>query len=231
MDSKRLPGKSLRELAGRPLLEHVIERSKAIEGVQQVVVATGDAAANAPILDLAASSGVEAFCGSDHDVLERYVQAAELYGADYVVRVTGDNPFTDVEYAGMAVEIATESGADLTSMSGLPLGCAVEVIKTEALLQAHSEGSTAYHREHVTPYIKEHDEIFRIERHPVETYAPYAHIRLTVDTPEDYELASILYKELFIPGKMTWFPLKWVIDYLLEFPQLADINQNIQHVR
>ena len=108
MQSKRLPGKSMKEIAGKPLLAHVIDRAKAMEGVGAVVVATCDG--NQPIVELAASMGVQSFVGSEANVLDRYYLSALQAGGDYIVRITGDNPFTDVEYGSMAIEIATESG-------------------------------------------------------------------------------------------------------------------------
>jgi spore coat polysaccharide biosynthesis protein SpsF len=223
MQSKRLPGKSMKEIAGKPLLAHVIERARAMDGVGAVVVATCED--NQPIVDLAASLGVQSFVGSESNVLDRYYLSALQAGGDYIVRITGDNPFTDVEYGSMAIEIALESGTDLTSISGLPLGAGVEVIKFTALETAWKEGSTAYHFEHVTPYIKEHSELFSIQRHPVNLRRCAKDLRLTVDTPEDYDLACRIYSTLY---KGTPFSIREVITFIEEHPELAALNKHIE---
>jgi len=103
MQSKRLPGKALLELGGKPLLAHVIDRTQRIEGVDAVVVATSIGEENAPLIELARSMSAGVFVGSIDNVLERYYLSAVEFGGDYIVRVTGDNPFTDPEYASMAV--------------------------------------------------------------------------------------------------------------------------------
>lgn len=224
MTSKRLPGKSLMPLAGKPLMAHVIERALAIEGVGKVVVATATGDENKPLIELAESMGVEYFVGSPTNVLERYYEAAEKFGGDYIIRITGDNPFTDSEYATMALEVGIESGCDLCSLSNLPIGTAVEVIKREALIDAYHMSSTPYQFEHVTPYLKEHSELFTIERYPVQVNNPFENLRLTVDTEPDFRLACIIYDALY-KGKQ--FPLVQVINFLTEHPEHAAINSNI----
>jgi spore coat polysaccharide biosynthesis protein SpsF len=225
MLSKRLPGKAMLALKGMPLLYHVVERSKKIEHVDNVVLAAPVGSENRPVVDLAKYMGAGAFSGSEDNVLERYYQAAEEFGGDYIVRITGDNPFTDVDYASMAVEIATEACCDLCSISNLPLGVAVEVIKREALREAYKNASKPYYREHVTPYIKEHPELFSIERPPANLVNPFKNLRLTVDTEEDYKLASILFDNLY-EGKP--FPIGDVIEFLKTHRDLVQINSHIE---
>jgi spore coat polysaccharide biosynthesis protein SpsF len=224
MQSKRLPAKSMLDLAGKPLVDHVIERAKAIPGVDTVVLATGMDPANLILEERAHACDVEFFAGSDENVLERYVMAARMYPATHIIRITADNPFTDPEYAGTAAEIAVESDADLTSVTNIPLGSGVEIIKRAALEEAYANASTAYHREHVTPYIKEHPELFMIERHPVEIEGMIPGLRLTVDTPEDFELVKRLHSEINVPGII---PLRAVLAHIAAHPVLMAINASV----
>jgi spore coat polysaccharide biosynthesis protein SpsF len=225
MNSTRLPGKSLLDLGGKPLLHHVIDRARAIEGVTTVVLATAHGEENIPLVELARVAGIDIFIGSLDNVLERFYIASQEFPADYIIRITGDNPFTDPEYASIALSIAAESSADLCSISNLPLGTAVEIIKKQALDEAYRSASKPYHFEHVTPYIKEHDEIFRIERHEVTFPNPFPDLRLTVDTDEDYRLARLIYENLYT-GEII--PLKRVISFLSEHPEMAAINSNVR---
>ena len=224
MQSKRLPGKSLMPLAGRPLLAHVIERAKLMENVSRVVVATCEGAENSRIIDLAESMGVDTYVGSMENVLERYHFAAEKYGGELIVRVTGDNPFTDVEYGSMIIEIASESGSDYCAPLNLPLGTAVEVVRRKALEEAYRMSKAPYHREHVTAYLKEHPELYSIERPPVNIKSRYKDIRLTVDTAEDYKLAGIIYDNIF---KGEPFPLQDVLDFVEKNPDIILLNNNV----
>ncbi len=225
MQSRRLPGKAMLDLAGKPLLAHVIERTRRIEGVDTVVLATCIGNENAPIIELAQSMNTEVFVGSVENVLERYCLAAREFGGEYIIRVTGDNPFTCPEYASMALEISLESKADLCALSNLPLGTAVEIIKMEALEEAYKMSDKPYHREHVTPLIKEHPELFHIERPSVNFKNTFPNLRLTVDTAEDYSLAKTIYENLY-HGEI--FSLIEVMNFIQTRPELASINMEVR---
>ena len=223
MQSKRLPGKSILPLAGKPLISHVIERTRAMRGIDQVVVATCEG--NDDLVNCARDCGAETFVGSEHNVLERYTLASREFGGDYIVRVTGDNPFTDTGYGSEAVAYAIETESDLSSLSGLPLGAGVEIIKRTALESAYRESTTPYHLEHVSPFIKEHPERFSIRRKTVEVANPFKNLRLTVDTPEDYSLACRIYDELY-RGEI--FPIADVISFIEKNFSLIEINKDIE---
>lgn len=225
MNSKRLPGKSMLPLANKPLISHVIANLQEVREINRIVLATSEGEENLPLIECARQCGIEVFTGSESNVLERYYNAAAEFGGDYIVRATGDNPFTDPEYAAMAVEIALESKADLCSIANLPLGTAVEVIKKEALHEAYRRSDKPYEFEHVTPYIKKHEELFQIGRHQVDLPNSIENLRLTIDTDEDYELASLLYDALYRGAPLH---LREVLDYLQQNPELASINSGVQ---
>jgi spore coat polysaccharide biosynthesis protein SpsF len=225
MSSERLPGKSVLPLAGKPLIWHVIERAKAIDNISDVVLATGVSKINDQLEIIAKECGISVFRGSENNVLERYKLASDKQKSEYIVRITGDNPFTDPTYASMALEIAIESGSDLSSLNNIPLGTAVEIIKKSALDDAFKMSHESYHYEHVTPFIKEHPELFKIEKHPALFKNPFEHLRLTVDTKEDYNLALKIYESLY-DGKI--FSLESIITFLEKNPDLLNINNKIQ---
>jgi len=224
MQSTRLPGKVLKPLAGHPLIAHVINRSREITPVHRVVLAVPDDAENQPLLSLAKDMDIETFAGPNQNVLERYYQAAEKFGGDYIVRITGDNPFTDPLYAGKTIKAAIENNAHRCTLDGLPLGTAVEVISFSALKRAFEESTMPYHFEHVSPYIKEHPEKFTIIHASSGFNAPFPSPRLTVDTPEDFALARVLYENLY-HGKT--FSLQSVITFLQQNPGYLDINSQV----
>jgi spore coat polysaccharide biosynthesis protein SpsF len=225
MNSTRLPGKAMMELAGRPLLYHVFERIQKTERVDQVVLATCNGIENGDIIKLAESMGIHVFVGSEENVLERFFLASEKFGGDYIMRVTGDNPFTDPGYAAIAVTLTLEAGADICYLSNLPLGTGVGMVKKSALDIAYKHSDKPHQLEHVTPYIREHPENFKIEIREIDVHNPFPNLRLTVDTPEDLELATILFQHLY-HGKL--FALGDVIRFLEQNPGLVAINSNVK---
>jgi spore coat polysaccharide biosynthesis protein SpsF len=151
------------------------------------------AAAFAP---LAAAAGYELLPGPGEDVLARYALAIRRFGADRIIRATGDNPFVFADAAAALEREAAALGADYGGYSGLPYGAGTESVAAGALLRAEQEAASPPEREHVCPYLYGHPELFRLHRPlaPLPWQGP--DIRLTVDTREDYERAQILYQAL-----------------------------------
>jgi len=225
MQSTRLPGKSVLPLAGKPLLYHVIKRAQAIQHITNVVVAIPDDEENNQLADIAQQCNANVFRGPLQNVLERYYLAYKQYNGSYIVRITADNPFTDSYFASVAVEEAIRTHADLCAIKNLPLGTGVEVIASTALEAAYMHSTKPYHFEHVTPYIKENPDIFKLHYFDVAFTNPFPKLRLTVDTQQDYTLASAIYDALY---KGSVFTLGDVIAFLEKNPQLVEINASIQ---
>lgn len=186
--SRRLPRKVLTDLAGRPLLAHVITRAQAIKSVDHVIVATTTSPADAAVLDLARQCGAVGFAGSENDVLDRYYRAALEAGAETVLRVTGDCPLLDPSVSGLVLQEYLRGHADYVSNidpPSYPDGLDTEVFSFAALARAWREARLPSEREHVTPYIRNRKELFRTSNvtHPtnLSTY------RWTVDDPADLE--------------------------------------------
>lgn len=193
MGSSRLPGKVLKDIAGRPLLAHVIGRLETMKHAASVVVATSDLPRDDVIANWCASSGKACFRGSETDVLDRYLRCAEAYGFTDVVRLTADNPFTDMPELDRLIDLHIDGKYDYShSFGALPIGVGAEIFTVDALLRSHAEGHAPHHREHVNEYIPEHPESFRIGilDVPAEKRAP--DLRLTVDTEADWRLACRL---------------------------------------
>lgn len=183
--STRLPGKVSLPLAGKPLIQRVIEAVKAAKLVTDLVLAvpSRDHEALAP---LAKALGCRIFAGPEEDVLQRFALAAALVEADTIVRATGDNPFVCPEHIDSILQHHFRQEADLSHWLGIPLGSGVEVIRRKVLLEAAASASLPYEREHVTPWIYANRDRFRVEEPDL---ALDPGIRLTVDTRQDYERA------------------------------------------
>lgn len=203
MGSSRLPGKVLKPLDGRPMLARILERLRSVDAGVPVIVATTEAARDQAVANQAASWGAPVFRGSESDVLDRYHRCAEAHGLAHVVRATGDNPFVDPEEARRLIAFHLAGGFEYSEnvTSGLPVGVGVEVFSAAALRRCWAEGRENHHREHVNEFILEHPGSFRTGTlaPPPDKVAPG--LRLTVDTPDEFQRAEDILRVLARRGE------------------------------
>lgn len=193
MGSTRLPGKVLRPIAGKPLLAHVTGRLGELRHAALTVVATSTLAKDDAIARWCVETRTTCFRGSETDVLDRYLRCAEHHGFTQIVRLTADNPFTDVEELNRLIDHHVAGGYDYSHSFGMmPLGVGAEIFTLPALRRSHAEGREPHHREHVNEYIAEHPELFRIGVLDVPRPKHAPALRLTVDTDEDWRRACTL---------------------------------------
>lgn len=202
MGSTRLPGKVLKPIAGKAMLDHILGRLEGLGRDVKVVVATSLGEPDNLIAEHC--RGTVVCCrGSELDVLDRYFRCAVECGFGHVVRLTADNPFTDIIELGRLIDFHRAAGFDYTHAFGvLPVGVGAEVFTMDALALSHREGHAPNHREHVNEFIQENPLRFRIGVLDVPPAKRAPQLRLTVDTPEDYARACRL-AELAAPGWQT----------------------------
>jgi len=229
MASSRYPGKALVPLAGRPLLAVLLERVASARGLDAVVLATSNNRENDVLAWVAADGGFGVFRGDEDDVLRRHVECAHATGAEHVVRVTGDNPLTDIETLEHLVGLHLAGGADYTYVPGdaLLMGILPEVVSAEALERSWHRGEARHRSELVTLYIKEHPAEFKIRTAelPAGLYRPQ--YRLTVDEAEDVALMQGLFDRLSAPGKIV--TTREAVVVLDREPELALVNRHLRH--
>ena len=200
MASQRLPGKVLAELGGEPLLAHVVRRARAALGLNRVVVLTGLDPTDDAIEFLCRRLGVACFRGSDADVLDRFYRATLEDRPDAVCRLTADCPLLDPLVIQRVIETFQASGADYASNAAPPTfpdGLDVEVFRTDALAHAWREARLPSEREHVTPFIRNHTELFTSVN--VTHTSDLSSLRWTVDEPADLEMVGRLIGRLDSP--------------------------------
>ncbi len=182
--STRLPRKALAPIGVRTLLAHCLTRLR-VGSAAPLLLATTTSRDDDCLADVARRYGVPVFRGSEHDVLRRYVQAAQSVGAHYVVRATGDNPLVDIGGPERLLRHLCSTGADHVVESGLPCGAGVEAMTMDALSRAAILATDPYDREHVTPLMRRDTTRFA----PLVVAAPprlcRPDLRLTVDTEQD----------------------------------------------
>jgi len=193
MGSTRLPGKVLMEIAGLPLLGHVVGRLAELRHSAKIIVATTTATPDDAIAKWCKAEPVTCFRGSEQDVLDRYFQCAREHRLDPVVRLTADNPFTDVAELDRLITLHQTQNNDFThSFSNLPLGVGAEIFSFAALERSHREGTAKHHREHVDEYLIENPSLFRTGLLEVPEAKRHSKVRLTVDNEEDYRRAGFV---------------------------------------
>lgn len=229
MTSTRLPGKVLKEVMGKPLLEYQIERLRRVKLADGIVIATTTNDTDMPIVELCARLGVPVTRGSEHDVLARYYEAATQHRADVIVRVTSDCPVIDPAVIDEAIRFYLDQRAEYDYVSNAltqsyPYGMAAEVFPFEVLEEAHREAKAEPEREHVTPFIYTRPERYRIGHvvHPEN----HSHHRWTVDTPEDFELVRRIIEVLY-PVKPE-FDTQDILTLLKRHPEWVEINANVR---
>lgn len=227
MGSTRLPGKVMKEVLDKPLLIYQIERLKRVKAVDRIVIATTTNKQDDLIAKTALECDVAVFRGSEEDVLNRYAEAAKEFQADIIVRITSDCPLIDPELIDSCLKQFLGNQTDYLSNTiepTFPRGMDVEVFTFQALLTAEKNATRVPEREHVTPYLYQHPDIFKISHFKnSENLSKY---RITVDTQEDFDLVKNLIEYLY--PKDPQFNLEQIIRALQDHPEWVKINAEVK---
>jgi spore coat polysaccharide biosynthesis protein SpsF len=252
MSSSRLPGKVLLDIAGKMMIQRVIERTRRARTLDSVTVATTTDASDDSIAAFAVSMNIPYTRGSLHNVLDRYYQAARTHHADVIVRITADCPTIDPALVDQAVETLLDGDYDFVANRlpppfprTFPIGLDVEVCTFAALERAWMEADQPFQHEHVMPFIyegvilktplrgqAEHSTLdtgisprgFKIA---LLNHTPdYGSQRWTVDTPEDLEFMRKIFELLKDKNDFTWYDVLAIVQAR---PELAEINAQVRH--
>lgn len=223
LGSSRLPGKVLRTLGDRPVLDWVVDAAIRADGIDEVVVATSTATADDAVADRATALGVTVVRASEDDVLSRFVAAVDAAPCDAVVRLTADCPLLDPELISLvAATIKNTPWADYISTTlvrTLPRGLDTEVVRS-SVLRALDRSATGHDRVHVTSAVYADPSTYRCLGL---SFAPRADdLRVTLDTPEDAALLDKLVEEL--DGPQGW---RTVVEVLRSRPDLVALNATV----
>jgi len=227
MGSTRLPAKVMREIRGKPLLWWHLTRLQRAHRVDRIVVATTAGAEADPIVALAEGLGIAVFRGDEHDVLARFAGAAEMAGAETVVRVTSDCPLIDPALIDAVIEfygsLQPETRYASLDVSRYPRGLDVEVFARGALDEAMAEAHDPADREHVTPYLWRRPERFGLRQlsHGIEA----GHYRLCVDEAADLDLVTRLIS--YLAPLNAHFGWRHCVEALEAHPEWAAINGSV----
>ena len=229
MGSTRLPGKVMKEILGKPVILWDLDRISLSKLIDEIVVAVPYGKENDVIVDTIKeyNDKIVTTRGSEDDVLDRYYQAAVQTNADVVVRITSDCPLIDPVVIDQVIEQFLDNDCDYCSNSHIrtyPRGLDTEVFSFKTLEEAWNEARKDYEREHVTPYIIENPDKFKLLN--VANDIDLSHLRWTLDTKEDFEFISAVYKRIY--PKKQLFLMDDVLELLDKEPELIEINRHIE---
>ncbi len=221
--SSRLPGKALLDVAGMPALQHLLERLKLARTVDRIVFCTTTQDEDAPLAQLASASNVAVHRGPVEDVLGRMLGALEGHEVDVILRVTGDDILVDPDYVDRGLHHHLQSNAEYSDLKALPSGTEVEYFDARLLRQIHRLAKDPDGTEYLTFYVTHHSDQYRIGQVPVDER--HAHPwRLTLDTPEDYEVIRTLLEAMRAKGKALAYRLDDIVDFFETHPEVLAIN-------
>lgn len=225
LKSTRLPLKVVKPIHGKPMVVHMIERLKHAQRPQQIILCTSPIEQDDPLVDIAKQAGIPCFRGHPDDVLGRLTAAAKEHNVDVVINCTADNPFVDPEHLDKLVDYHIAQKHDFTRVRGLPLGSEGWGLTRTAMEQA-CELKASLDTEVWAGYFTETGK-FRWGYFDVTDPAVrWPELRLTVDTPEDFQLVTAIFDELGKTGK--FFGLREIEALCRARPDLVAINAHIK---
>jgi len=208
------------------MLLQQIKRLQKARRIDKLVVATSTQASDDPVALMCLEQNITCYRGELNDVLGRFFQCAKLYQGQNIIRLTGDCPLLDPAIVDAAIALHLKTGADYTSnctQRFFPDGQDVEVFTFSALELANKHAEKPSQREHVTPYIREHNSFS--QSHLVQD-EDWSQVRMSVDHPVDFKFAECIYQHLYDTN--ADFTLADIMALLQKKPDLASINQDIE---
>ena len=228
MSSSRLPGKVMKSILGKPALALLIERLKRAKLLDDLVVATTINKKDQVIEDLSKKIKIKCFRGSEEDVLGRVLKAAKSVNADLIVEITGDCPLIDPEIVQECIKFFLDGNYDYVSNGGpkktFPNGLSVQVFPTKILEEVDSLTDDPLDREHVSLYIYNHPEKYKLGYYKARGELHWPELTITFDTTQDYQLIKTIFEALY--PKNPRFTALDVVRFLRANPELTKINKN-----
>lgn len=228
MTSTRLPGKVLMPALGKPMLYHLVSRLRAVPSLDSIVLATTTNITDDPLVEFANTEEIELFRGSEENVLARVIGAAESVKADIIVEITGDCPIIDPDIVEQTISIYRHNECDYASNSVIrsyPDGMDTQVFSLDVLKKVANLTSDPLDLEHVSRYIWQHPQIFKLIHLVAPPSMNWPELGLTLDEICDYELLVRIIEHLSTTDPL--FGCRDVIQYIRNNPEVASINRHV----
>ena len=224
LKSTRLPFKVLKEIKGKPMLFHMVERLKLSKKPEQIILCTSAVTQDNPLEEFANNNAIECFRGHPDDVLLRLTEAANKYNVDTVINCTADNPFVDPIYIDCIIDFHINNDLDFTKSRGLPFGACSYALKYDAMKKV-CEIKDDVDTEIWGGFFTQSGffSCGTMEVKDKDVFWP--ELRLSVDTPEDFQLIEKIFDYLYKPDKI--FSLSDIVDLCRKHSELPLINANV----
>ncbi len=200
MKSTRLPGKVLRPIAGRPMLDYVLDRVLRCERCSRVIIATSDNYQDDALEILCAMRRLPCYRGDHRDVARRFLDVLEKFELDGFARVCADSPLIDPALIDEGLARFHDGAHDVVTNNlrrTFPAGQTIEIVDAEAFRRAYRRMESAAHREHVTRYFYDHPQDFDILNLTADE--DHSGLNLSVDTQEDFDRVVAIIRGMKLP--------------------------------
>lgn len=231
MSSSRLPGKPLKKILGKPMLQLHLERVKRATKIDEIIIATTNNPIDNEIENIAKIMGVKFFRGSENDVLDRVLKAAEYVNADVILELWGDAPLMDPKILDNLVEFYLNNDYDAVGTMlpnfpyTYPIGLSALIFSTKILVEISKITKNPIDRENVSNYIYEHPDRYKVAPLPCPKELNFPEIRIEVDEERDFEVVSKIFEEIY--PKNPNFGAEDIIKFLNSYPQIRDLNRKV----
>jgi len=225
MGSERLPGKALKVISGKPVVEHLLDRiasSKYIDK-KNIIVCTTEDVSDDPLVATVEAYGAGIFRGSRDDIIRRFHDAMEFFGFGAVSQVDGDDPLCDAMYMDMTMEeLLRDSSVDIVSTEGLPLGMNSKSFTWNAMKKVFKNYKTERNDTGFIDFFTSTGLCRQKKIGPLKPEHLLDHARLTLDYQEDLEVFEKIFEALYVKGEV--FNLDAILDFLRANPEVMAIN-------
>lgn len=233
MGSSRLPEKVLAHLdKNERVLDLLIKRLKLCKYLDVIIIATTSNIEDISIIKTAKAHNVSYFVGSENNVLKRYHEAAKEFKLDIIIRITSDCPFIDPKILDDMINFYLKNRYDyiknIAESTNFPRGFDIEIFSFNTLEKVVSLASNKQEKEHVTYFIYNHPEIFKIYNFDIKNLKKFKNLRLTIDEKDDLIMVKEVYKRLKKMGKKNNFTIFDIINIIEKEPDLMEINRNVK---
>lgn len=213
MGSSRLPEKVLEKIEGFTMLEHIIRRLQRTQKVERFILATTTLDQDQILVNKAHQLGIDAFCGSQDNVLQRFIEAAEIFGVTTIVRICADSPFVDPQSIDKMVDFFHKNSASVLTInpdeSRLLDGIEITDLKSLQYFAQHGSWNPDY-LEHVTLFPKR-EESQHVKYFPVPKQFQRTDLKINVDTPEDLVIVREIAAKVITMSQDPFFDLSTLV--------------------
>jgi spore coat polysaccharide biosynthesis protein SpsF (cytidylyltransferase family) len=221
MKSSRLRYKAMLDINGKPLILRLIEELSKNIPLDKIVICTSKNTQDSPLEEFAYKYKIKCFRGNELDVIDRFINAAEIYGATTIARVTGDNPLTNSLILDQMIDFHLANQSEYTFNKEIPVGTRAEIIDVSALKRIHSNLTNSNYSEYMTLMLNRPDKLNVVEFFTNNSKLNFPEISVTVDTIADINLVREIYA--FFGDKIP--NLEHLISWLNQNPMRIMVNQ------